>query len=266
MLEKGLILVIANSTLSFPFFFIVLETFPCVLIDDATLTKSGEESVNHGTQIVMDNPNSPNEPNVDISEENPVIPEPNHVEDAHDPNEMVDIPDDVDLVDHDGDDKEPQKEPEEEPKEEPEQQIGHENQFAQHPNLQPGPSTAAIEVPSFPLPAPGLHVPHTVIEDLSTHLGNLDYRHGVLMRKMKEVQVMESQAVQVVSGLKEIETRVQQVESRVDTYSSGQLAVPRQDEIIGLSQQVQTLQTALHGTKLQNHQLRTRVAETESHV
>nr|GEV96147.1 putative reverse transcriptase domain-containing protein [Tanacetum cinerariifolium] len=50
MLEKGLILVIANSTLSFPFLFIVLETFPCVLIDDVTLTKSKEESVNHGTQ------------------------------------------------------------------------------------------------------------------------------------------------------------------------------------------------------------------------
>nr|GEW16200.1 putative reverse transcriptase domain-containing protein [Tanacetum cinerariifolium] len=43
---------------------------------------------------------------------------------------MVDVPDDEDLVDYDGDD--------EEPKEEPEQQIGHRNQFAQHPNPQPG--------------------------------------------------------------------------------------------------------------------------------
>nr|GEY25616.1 hypothetical protein [Tanacetum cinerariifolium] len=77
----------------------------------------------------MDNPNSPNEPNEDIPEENPVIPEPNHVEDAHDPNEMVDILDDEDLVDHDGDD--------EEPEEEPKQQIRHENQFAQHHNPQP---------------------------------------------------------------------------------------------------------------------------------
>nr|GEV24969.1 hypothetical protein [Tanacetum cinerariifolium] len=126
-----------------------------------------------------------------------------------------------------------------------------------------GPSTAAIEGPSAPLPAPGLPVPPTAIEDLSTRLGNLEYRHGVLMRKMKEVsdaevadsiaigeihprvatveehvQVMASQAVQEVNGLKEIETRVQQVESRVDTYSSGQMAVPGQDEIVGLSQQV----------------------------
>nr|GEZ18145.1 hypothetical protein [Tanacetum cinerariifolium] len=52
----------------------------------------------------------------------------------------------------------------------------------------------------------------------------------------EQVQVMESQAVQVVSELKEIETKVQQVESRVDTYSSGQLAMPGQDEIVGLSQ------------------------------
>nr|GFA36359.1 putative reverse transcriptase domain-containing protein [Tanacetum cinerariifolium] len=56
-----------------------------------------------------------------------------------------------------------------------------------------GPSTAAIKGPSFPLPTPGLHVPPTMIEDLR-----------------EQVQVMESQAVQVVSGLKEIETIVQQ--------------------------------------------------------
>ncbi|GJZ45604.1 retrovirus-related pol polyprotein from transposon TNT 1-94, partial [Tanacetum coccineum] len=45
--------------------------------------------------IVMENPNSPNESNEVIPEVNPVIPEPNHVGDAHDPNEMVDIPDDM---------------------------------------------------------------------------------------------------------------------------------------------------------------------------
>nr|GFD51076.1 hypothetical protein [Tanacetum cinerariifolium] len=66
----------------------------------------------------------------------------------------------------------------------------------------------------------------------------------------EQVQVMELQAVQVVSGLREIETRIQQVDNRVDTYPSGQMAVPGQDVIVGLSQQVQTLQTALHGTEL----------------
>ncbi|GJU65929.1 hypothetical protein Tco_1247764, partial [Tanacetum coccineum] len=91
----------------------------------------------------MENPNSPNEPNGAIPKVNPVIPEPNHVEDAHDPNEMVDIPDDEELVDYNEDDEEeteeePEEEPEKEPKEEPEPNNGHGNQFAQHPNPQPG--------------------------------------------------------------------------------------------------------------------------------
>ncbi|GKA03666.1 hypothetical protein Tco_0676447 [Tanacetum coccineum] len=91
----------------------------------------------------MENPNSLNKSNEAIPEVNLVIPEPNHVGDAHDPNEMVDIPDDEELVDYDGDDEEePEEEPKEEPKEEPEEElepnIGHEDQFAQHPNPQPG--------------------------------------------------------------------------------------------------------------------------------
>nr|GEV71644.1 hypothetical protein [Tanacetum cinerariifolium] len=154
-----------------------------------------------------------------------------------------------------------------------------------------GPSTAAVEGPSSPFPAPGLPVPPIVIEDLSTRLGNLEYKHGELMRRMEEVsdaevadsitigeihlrvatvgeqvQVMESQTVQVVSRLKEIETRVQQVEGRLDTHPSGQMAVQGQDVLVESSQHVQTLQTALHETELQNQQLRTRVTEMESHV
>nr|GEW39170.1 hypothetical protein [Tanacetum cinerariifolium] len=106
-------------------------------------------------------------------------------------------------------------------------------------------------------------------------MSNLKYRHGELVKNMVKVSddevadsitireihprvaivegkvhVMVSQAVQVVSRLEEIQTRVQQVESRVDTYSSGQMAVSRQDVIVGLSQPVQTLQTALHGAEL----------------
>nr|GEZ64775.1 hypothetical protein [Tanacetum cinerariifolium] len=80
------------------------------------------------------------------------------------------------------------------------------------------------------------------IEDLGTRLGNLEYRHGVLTRKIEEV------------------------ESRVDTHPSGQMAVQGQEVIVGSSEQVQTLQTALHETELQNQHLRTRVTEMESHV
>nr|GFB83771.1 hypothetical protein [Tanacetum cinerariifolium] len=55
----------------------------------------------------------------------------------------------------------------------------------------------------------------------------------------EQVQVMETQTVQVVSRLEETETRVQQV---------------------------QTLQTTLYEIELQNQQLRTRLAEMESHM
>ncbi|GKE92627.1 hypothetical protein Tco_1573722 [Tanacetum coccineum] len=50
-------------------------------------------------------------------------------------NEMVDIPDDEELVDYDGDNEE---EPKEKPEEEPKPNNRHGNQFAQHPNPQPG--------------------------------------------------------------------------------------------------------------------------------
>nr|GEY87984.1 hypothetical protein [Tanacetum cinerariifolium] len=130
-----------------------------------------------------------------------------------------------------------------------------------------GPSTAAVEGPSAPLPAPGLPVPSTEIEDLSIRLGNLEYRHGVLMRKMEEVSDVEvADSIAIGEIHPRVATVEEQVESRVDTYPSDQMTVPRQDVIVRLSQQVQTLQTALHETELQNQQLRTRVAEMESHV
>nr|GEU77953.1 hypothetical protein [Tanacetum cinerariifolium] len=130
-----------------------------------------------------------------------------------------------------------------------------------------GPSTAAIEGPSFPLPAPELLVPPTVIEDLGTRLGNLEYRHGVLTRKIEEVsnaEVVDSIAIGEIHP--RLATVGEQVESRVDTHPSGQMAVQGQEVIVGSSEQVQTLQTALHESELQNQQLRTRVTEMESYV
>nr|GEW94850.1 hypothetical protein [Tanacetum cinerariifolium] len=120
-----------------------------------------------------------------------------------------------------------------------------------------GPSNTAIEGPSFPLPVPGLPMPPTAIEDLGTRLSGYSE---------EQVQVVETQTVQLVSRLEEIETKVQQVENRLDTYPSGQMTVPGQDVIAGSSEQVQTLQPTLHETELQNQQLRTRVAEMESHM
>nr|GEX91007.1 hypothetical protein [Tanacetum cinerariifolium] len=103
-----------------------------------------------------------------------------------------------------------------------------------------GPSNAAIKGPSFSLPAPELPVPLTVIEDLGTRLGNLEYRHGVLTRKMEEVSDAEV----------------------ADCIAIGEIH-PR---LATIGEQVQTLQTALHETELQNQQLRARVAEMESHM
>nr|GEV64686.1 hypothetical protein [Tanacetum cinerariifolium] len=114
-----------------------------------------------------------------------------------------------------------------------------------------GPSTAMSVRYTLTTMASGVATQPQMIDDLCVRMSNLEYMHGEL------VQVMAPEAVQVVSRLEEIKTRVQQVESRVDTYPSGQMAVPVQDVIVGLSEQVQTLQTALHGAELQNQQLRT---------
>nr|GEY81462.1 reverse transcriptase domain-containing protein [Tanacetum cinerariifolium] len=97
-----------------------------------------------------------------------------------------------------------------------------------------GPSTAVVERPSSPLPAPRLSVPPPVIEDLSTRLGNLEYRHGVLVRKIEDVSDAE---VADSIAIREIHPRVATVESRVDTHPSGQMAVQGQDVIAGSSQQ-----------------------------
>ncbi|GKG30465.1 hypothetical protein Tco_0422953, partial [Tanacetum coccineum] len=54
-----------------------------------------------------------------------------------------------------------------------------------------GPSTAVAEGQSFTLPAPGLLVPSSVIEDLCTRIGNLEYEHGQLVKKVIQVSDVE---------------------------------------------------------------------------
>nr|GFB64479.1 hypothetical protein [Tanacetum cinerariifolium] len=53
-----------------------------------------------------------------------------------------------------------------------------------------GPSTAATKGSSFPLPSPGLPIPPSVIEDLSTRLGDLEYEHGQLVKKVIQVVML----------------------------------------------------------------------------
>ncbi|GJX13228.1 hypothetical protein Tco_0204986 [Tanacetum coccineum] len=68
-----------------------------------------------------------------------------------------------------------------------------------------GPSTAAAEGSSFPLPTPGLLIPPSVIEDLSTRLGNLEYGHGQLVKK-----VMASQMVYAADRREQVGAQVEQ--------------------------------------------------------
>nr|GEW11884.1 hypothetical protein [Tanacetum cinerariifolium] len=127
-----------------------------------------------------------------------------------------------------------------------------------------GPSNAIEERPSSPLPAPRLSAPLTVIENLSTRLGNLEYRHRVLVRKMEDVSDAE---VADSTDIGEIHLRVANVGEQVQVMGSqtGQI-MSRLKEIESRVQQVQTLQTALHETELQNQQLRTRMTEMESYL
>ncbi|GJU81104.1 hypothetical protein Tco_1283469 [Tanacetum coccineum] len=72
--------------------------------------------------------------------------------------------------------------------------------------------SAVAEGPSFPLPAPGLLVPPSVIEDLSTRLGNLEYGHGQLVKKVIQVSDAEVAAGVTVG---EIGPRVFAIEGHV---------------------------------------------------
>ncbi|GKC38102.1 hypothetical protein Tco_1050486 [Tanacetum coccineum] len=80
-----------------------------------------------------------------------------------------------------------------------------------------GPSTAAVEGQSFPLSAPGLPIPPSVIKDLSTRLGNLEYGHGQLVKKVIKVSDAE-----VVAGVTigEIGPRVFAIEGQVQVMAS----------------------------------------------
>ncbi|GKE46500.1 hypothetical protein Tco_1477758, partial [Tanacetum coccineum] len=119
-----------------------------------------------------------------------------------------------------------------------------------------------------------------VIEDLSTRLGNLEYGHGQLVKKVirmsdakvavgvtigeiglrvfaikGQVQVMASQMVHVADIFEQIGTPVEQ----------GQQTATQRDEVIaGLTQQVSDLQTAMQHKDSQIQQLQTIVSKMGS--
>ncbi|GKB07628.1 hypothetical protein Tco_0835912 [Tanacetum coccineum] len=140
-----------------------------------------------------------------------------------------------------------------------------------------GPSTAAAEGPSFPFLAPGLLVPSLVIEDLSTRLGNLEYGHGQLVKKV--IQVSDAEVAAGVT-IGEIGLRVFAIEGQVQVMASQmvhaadrweqvgaqveqgqQTAAQRDEEIARLTQQVQA---AVQQRDTQIQELQTTVAEMGS--
>ncbi|GJU36927.1 hypothetical protein Tco_1185281 [Tanacetum coccineum] len=143
-----------------------------------------------------------------------------------------------------------------------------------------GPSIADVEGHSLTLLAPGVPMPPSMIEDLCTRMGNLDYAHGQLVKKV--IQVSDAEVADGIA-VGEIGPRVSTVEGHVQVVASqmiqavnrleqfgahveqGQQAGTQRDEAIaGLSQQVQTLLAAVHDRDLQIQQLQALVFEMSS--
>ncbi|GJV15252.1 hypothetical protein Tco_1360575 [Tanacetum coccineum] len=119
-----------------------------------------------------------------------------------------------------------------------------------------GPSTAVAEGPSFPHSAPRLPVPPFVIKDLSTRLGNLEYGHGQLVQRVNQVSDAEV-AAGVTIG--ELGPWVYVVEGQ------GQQTTAQRDEtVVELIQQVQTLQIDVEQRDMQIQQLQTTVTKMSS--
>ncbi|GJV69622.1 hypothetical protein Tco_1485131 [Tanacetum coccineum] len=120
-----------------------------------------------------------------------------------------------------------------------------------------GPSTAAAEGPSFPLPAPGLPIHLVVIEDLSTHLGNLEYGHGQLVQKV--IQVSDAEVATGVS-IGEIGPRVFAIEGQIQVMASQMVHAADRWEQVG----AQALQADVQQRDTKIQQLQTTVTEMGS--
>nr|GEV35202.1 hypothetical protein [Tanacetum cinerariifolium] len=85
------------------------------------------------------------------------------------------------------------------------------------------------EGPFFPLPTPRLLIPLAVIEDLSTRLGNLEYEHGQLVKKV--IHVRDAELAAGVS-IGEIGMRVFAIEGQVQVIASQMVhAVDRLEQV-----------------------------------
>ncbi|GJX50672.1 hypothetical protein Tco_0277517 [Tanacetum coccineum] len=106
-------------------------------------------------------------------------------------------------------------------------------------------------------PPPMLVVPPpSTYEDLCTRMGNLEYGHGHLVKKV--IQVSDAKVADGIT-IGEIGLRVFVVEGQ------GQRTATQRDKVIsGLSQQVQALQAVVQQRDMQIQQLQTMVSEMSS--
>nr|GEV56134.1 hypothetical protein [Tanacetum cinerariifolium] len=110
--------------------------------------------------------------------------------------------------------------------------LFEDDDFSDDDSIGRGPSTVVDEGQFFPLPAPRLLIPPSVIKDLSTRLGDLEYGHGQLVKKVIEVGGAE---VAAGISIEEIGPRVFAVKGHVQ----------RDEVIAGLTQHVKALQAAV---------------------
>ncbi|GKE81145.1 hypothetical protein Tco_1551145 [Tanacetum coccineum] len=94
-----------------------------------------------------------------------------------------------------------------------------------------GPSTAVAEGPSFPQVAPGLPVPPSVIEGLSTRLDNLEYGHGQLVQR-----VIQWSDAEIAAGviIREIGPRVLAMEGQMQVMASQMIQATDRVEQVGV--------------------------------
>ncbi|GJV69781.1 hypothetical protein Tco_1485290 [Tanacetum coccineum] len=104
-------------------------------------------------------------------------------------------------------------------------------------------------------PAPGFPVPPLMIEDLSTRIGNLEYGHGQLVKKV--IKVSDAEVADNIT-IGEIGPSVSAIEGQVHDMASQMV------QAMGRLEQVQALQATVQWRGSQIQQLQTMVSEMSS--
>ncbi|GKD96939.1 hypothetical protein Tco_1380836, partial [Tanacetum coccineum] len=112
------------------------------------------------------------------------------------------------------------------------------------------------EEESFTLLAPGFPIPPSVIEDLNTRMGNLEYGHGQLVKKV--IQVSDAEVADVIT-IENISLRLSAIEGQVQVMASQMV------QVVDRLEQVQALQAVVQQRNVQIQQLQTIVFEMNSH-